>query len=616
MTIKSWHYVIFIILFLCFRRSFSQQMDAVSGNGIVLVKDQNGIIPFRQLDTLSFASLAIGVDSCNVFQKFLGKYAPVRHYQLNDISIPENDYKFLSELSQFNIVIISFHGLLDDSLKNFGIHHQDIEFVKKIAENTTTVLTIFGPAESLVLFKDFDHLLYAGQNNDRIQKNASQVLFGALPAKGKLPVSISDDLPAGSGIPTDVLRRLSFSSPEISGMDSRTFQYIDSLATEMIMEGAAPGCQIVICRKGNVVYDKCFGYHTYDSLIRVDDRTLYDLASVTKIASTIQLFMFLYGIGIVDLDKKASFYLPELKGTNKEDIIIRDLLTHYSGLKPYIPFYTYTLKGKNPRKEFYSTFNQEGYSQKIVPGMYSIPSLKDSVWQWTIDSELREKEDPLKPYDYQYSDMGYYVLMHIAEALIQQPMDEFLEQNFFDPLGLHTITYNPLSKFPSSQIAPTEADRYYRNTLLQGLVHDESAAMYGGVAGHAGLFSSALDLAILMQMNLQDGYYGGNRYLVRGVIDVFTEKQYITNRRGIGWDKPETRPKEYNPVSWFASPETYGHSGFTGTCVWVDPEYELIYVFLSNRIYPDRENNKLIDLDFRLRIQNILYDSIFNYQKD
>jgi CubicO group peptidase (beta-lactamase class C family) len=210
--------------------------------------------------------------------------------------------------------------------------------------------------------------------------------------------------------------------------------------------------------------------------------------------------------------------------------------------------------------------------------------------------------------------MGFYILKTLAESHLNQPLEQFLEQNFYHPLGLSTMTYLPLCKFPINRIAPTEEDTYFRNTLICGAVHDQGAAMFGGIAGHAGIFSNATDLAILAQMNLQDGYYGGTRYLQKETLPKFTSQQSSQNRRGLGWDKPE-RNGNINPTSRYASPAAFGHTGFTGTAVWIDPEFDLVYVFLSNRIHPEANNTKLIKSNIRTRIQDAIYDSMWSYRK-
>jgi CubicO group peptidase (beta-lactamase class C family) len=372
-----------------------------------------------------------------------------------------------------------------------------------------------------------------------------------------------------------------------------------------------PGCQILVAKNGVVVYNKSFGNLTYDNSQPVTSNTVYDIASITKVAGTLQAVMFLEERGMIDLDKKASYYLPEFNNTNKEDLVIRDILTHQAGLIPFIPYWKKTIDSAGFNATFYSSTRSDLFCNEVVPGVYSISSMEDSLWKWTIESNLLKKNKKTKQYDYQYSDLGFYIMKRICEKQLNQPIDEFLAQNFYRPLGLSTMTYKPLGKISIDQIAPTEDDKLFRRSLVRGCVHDPGAAMFGGVAGHAGLFSNALDLAVLMQMNLQQGYYGGEKFFLPSTVGEFSKRQFDKNRRGLGWDKPD--PDGNGPTSDYASPNTFGHTGFTGTAVWIDPDQNLVYVFLSNRVYPDAGNTKLIKNNIRTKIHDVIYESILNY---
>jgi CubicO group peptidase (beta-lactamase class C family) len=238
--------------------------------------------------------------------------------------------------------------------------------------------------------------------------------------------------------------------------------------------------------------------------------------------------------------------------------------------------------------------------------------MKDSLWQWIIKARIRDKA-PRTPYDYRYSDMGFYILQHLAEKLLNQPMEDFLAQNLYEPLGAYTTGYLPLVRFPSERIAPTEKDTVFRKSQLTGYVHDQGAAMHGGIAGHAGLFSTANDLAKVGQMWLQQGWYGGLRYYKPKTIEFFSSKQFSDSRRGLGWDK--ATPGDWTgPTARYASGRTFGHTGFTGTCIWIDPEFDLVFIFLSNRVMPDMNNNKLLSTNIRPRIQQVIYEAIFDYR--
>ena len=580
-------------------------------NAATLVANDKKLIPVKVLDTLSIGSLSLNAGSTTEFQKVIQKYAPVQNYDLKDASEEETN-SVVEALGNFDLVVVGVHGMNNSYSRNFGVTPYMLDVINRISDKTRVILSVFGNPYSLKDFKDQEHLLCLYQENDITQSIAAQIIFGGISAKGKLPVTPVEGLNAGTGIFTESLGRLGYQTPEAVGMDSKVLDGIDEIIEEAIREQATPGAQVLVARKGKIVFERSYGYYTYDSAVAVDDNTIYDVASVTKVVATLQAAMFLEERGLIDMNKKASHYLPELKITNKKDMILRDILTHQAGLWPYLPYWSQTVTEGEFDSTFYRINPDEEFNQQVSLGLYAKENLGDSVWYWTVDSKVREKEYRT-PYDYKYSDMGFYILKRIAEKFLNQPIQTFLEQNFYAPLGLQTTCYLPLCKFPIGQIAPTEDDIFFRKTLVAGMVHDQGAAMTGGVAGHAGIFSNANDLAKIMAMNLNDGEYGGVRYLQEGTVSRFSGQQYRNNRRGMGWDKPA----DYfnGPTSMYASPETFGHTGFTGTAVWADPTHDLIFIFLSNRIFPDASNAKLIRNNIRTRIMDLIYQSVFSYEK-
>jgi CubicO group peptidase (beta-lactamase class C family) len=294
--------------------------------------------------------------------------------------------------------------------------------------------------------------------------------------------------------------------------------------------------------------------------------------------------------------------------------VVSDILTHQSGLRPFFPFWKNTVEMKDNTIQYYTDYPDGLHHNPVAFGMYASEGLKDSLWHWTIDTRLRTKSRYEKEFGYKYSDLGFYLLQMLVERVSGQSLDQYMDSVFYSSLGVSTMTYNPLCRFPMNRMVPTELDNDFRHLLVWGTVHDQIAAMYGGVSGHAGLFSNAQDLAKVLQMNLQGGKYGGIRYIDPETIDLFTRQQSGTSRRGLGWDKPE-RNEEFSHTSRFASAQTYGHLGFTGTAVWVDPTFNLIYVFLSNRIHPSINNAKLADYNIRKRIHDVIYESIWNFEK-
>ncbi|MGI9542797.1 MAG: glycoside hydrolase family 3 N-terminal domain-containing protein [Cyclobacteriaceae bacterium] len=583
---------------------------------VTIARNTKKILPIQVLDTSYFASLTLGSSKINAFQKSLENFTSFTHFNLSKNQRSSSNYStLLKKLGNFNQVVVSLHGLNNSRSKKYGVNPQDLNFLKQLNSRTSVVVVVFGNPYSLQYFEDFDQVICTYQDNSQTHTITPQIIFGALGASGTLPVTASAGYKQGIGSTIESIERLGYSIPEAQGMDSRTLKKIDGIIGKAIKDKATPGAQILVARKGKVIYEKSYGYFTYDSINRVTNETIYDIASITKVVATLQVLMFLEERDLVNLDSKVSEYLPELKYSNKKDIVIRDILTHQAGLLPYIPFWQKTVDefGLNPK--IYSFYPERNFKNQVAPGLYSITSLQDSLWRWTIDSQLRSSRYKKERYTYKYSDMGFYMLKKLAEEIINQPIEDFLAQNFYQPLGLTTMTYLPLCKFPIERIAPTEEDNYFRNTLVCGMVHDQGAAMFGGIAGHAGLFSTARDLAVLLQMNLQGGSYGGTRYLSPGTVGSFSQKQYEKNRRGLGWDKPETK-NDKGPTSRFASTETFGHTGFTGTAVWVDPKFDLIYIFLSNRIHPKANNIKLIKNNTRTKIQDVIYQSIWNFEKE
>jgi len=585
---------------------------------VTLVRNQTKILPFRVLDTATFASLTIADDSAQAtyFQEYLDRYTFFTHY-----TVPKNsdklDYEQTYErLRRYDQVVVAIHE--KPGAENRVIPKKTMAFLKFLHEETNVTLVFFGSPDRLASFDRFNTLVCAYEADSLAQKVVPQLLFGAIGARGQLPVRVSGGLPVGAGVVTEPLQRLRYSFPEEVLVHPDSLLQIDSLVHWAIQEQMTPGCQVLIARRGSVIYQKAYGYQTYDSLLPITNQTIYDIASVTKVAATVQATMLLYSQGAFSLDDRFSYYLPELENTNKAKITIREALLHRAGLRSFVPFWMFTTDEEGLKPDLYRYYPEQNFTQPITVGLYGTESLKDSVWNWTVQSELRRqrgRRTPLwKPsYNYRYSDLGFYMLQRLIEQTTDQPLDEFLTQNIYDPLGLRTLRYRPLCQFSQDEIAPTELDTHFRNTLVQGTVHDEGAALNGGVAGHAGLFSDANDLAVLMQMNLQDGYYGGQRYFPSGTVEMFSQRPYNDSRRGLGWDKPE-HFRDGGPTAPEASLSSFGHLGFTGTSAWVDPKYDLVYIFLSNRIHPSARNTKLLTEGIRTKIQSVVYQAMQDYR--
>lgn len=568
---------------------------------ITVVRNQNDVLPVTLLENRRFASVVVGdsTERADIFHRSLRKYVPALRYQVGE-SAP------LVDLSVQDVVLVAiFPGTSNKALQNL------MGVLQEAGPHKQIIITDFGCKMFEQYATRFPAVMTGYSNEKDVIGMIPQIIFGGYPANGTLPVKYGD-IPSGTGIETRHLQRLAYSFPEDAGIDSETLDKIGNIAQEAISAGSTPGCYVLVAKNGKVIYDNAFGHLTYEQKNPVTDGTIYDLASLTKVCATLQAVMFMEERGIIDIYKKLSVYLPELRGTNKKDITIVEALTHQAGLAPFVPLWPLTLEGPAFKPIYYSSQQNISYPLQIAPSLFGSPILKDSVWSWITVSKMLQKPKRTS-YPYRYSDLGFMMFKQLAERGLNQPLEEFLQQNFYEPLGAYSLGYTPLDRFAADMIAPTERDTLFRGGLLIGTVHDERAAMLGGVSGHAGLFGTANDLSKFGQMLLQDGSYGGLQYYKPQTVKKFTSRQFASSRRGLGWDKPV--PGEWNsPTSRYASPKTFGHTGFTGTCLWVDPEFDLVYIFLSNRVFPDR-SDKLIQTNIRSRIQDVIYEAIFNFCK-
>jgi len=400
---------------------------------------------------------------------------------------------------------------------------------------------------------------------------------------------------------------LAYALPEEVGIDRIKLEGIDSIANWAIATGATPGCQVLVAKNGKVFYNKSFGYQTYDKYNEIDENDIYDLASITKITATLPIMMELYENNAYKLDDPLVNILPEARNTNKANLKIRDIMAHQSGLEPWIPFFIETLENQKPSPDIYSKTPNDTMNTVVARDLYIGESYNDVMLNTILESGLRNA-------NYKYSDLGYYFFKEYIESKKRMSLDEYAMENLYEPLGANTMGYLPRDRFNEERLVPTEHDKYFRYQLIRGYVHDQGAAMMGGVGGHAGVFSNANDLAKMLQMYLQGGYYGGVRYLKESTLKEFTKCQFCKNdnRRGAGFDKRQLSGP--GPACDCVSYTSFGHTGFTGTIAWADPEEEIIYIFLSNRVYPDAENKKLITTSVRTHIQEEIYKSLNTYK--
>ena len=573
-------------------------------NALTVVKNNSKLLPLTHLETKSIAYVKFGNDNGSVFLNELKKYAKVHEIKADNLD------ELISKLNNYNTVIIGFHKSNANPWKSYKFTNKELVWLYEIARTNDVILNIFAKPYALFDLKtteNFESIMVSYQNSKIAQKKAAQLIFGAIPAKGVLPVTAGDDFKLGTSIQFPALSRLSYGLPERVGMNSKRLAKIDSVAQYAVDSLMTPGIQLIVARKGKVIYNKNFGKHTYKGKQKVRFSDMYDVASLTKIIATLPLLMELEEKGIVSLDSKLSQLLPEYKNSNKKDVTIKRMLSHYARLKPWIPFYINTLDSitKKPNSKYYRRRSSKAFNIEVANNLFLKSDYKDSIQEIIKESEL------LNRLRYRYSDLPYYILKKFIETHYDQSLDKLVQQHFYKSLGANYTTYLPRKRFSNTQIIPTEIDDYFRYQEIHGYVHDMGAAMQGGVGGHAGVFSNANDVAKIMQLFLQKGYYGGRRYFKTQTIDKFNTCYFCedNNRRGIGFDKPQLGDE--GPTCGCISMTSFGHSGFTGTYAWADPEEDIVYVFLANRTFPSSKGkNKLLRKNIRTEIQRLIYEAI------
>ncbi len=593
---------------------FSLTQRLLHEQSLTLLRNHSQLLPLQRLDTLKVAVIAIGNTSETAFQKMAARYLSCDLFYLKENATPQEVDRLIKSLNTYNLMICGIHRLNLTPSGNYGVDASIPEFIKKTA-NWKRVMVLFGNPYALNYMTGIelsDGLLVTYQENTQTQELAAQAVFGAIDVTGKLPVNVSTIFRLNNGIDLKKNCRLKYTLSEEAGISSSYLKHrIDSLAELGLLKKAYPGCQVLIAKDGKVIFHKCYGYHTYEKLTPVSEDNLYDLASLTKIIAPVPALMRLHGEGKFKLDIPFSMYWPDFKGTDKEKITSRQMLAHQSRLRSGISFWSETVLGNGQLNPLiFQNSPSDQFDVRVSSRLYMNKDHIEKMYDQIRDSRL------LSQTKYTYSDLPFYLFPKVIEDLTGENYEEYLQRTFYRPLGATTITFNPSNHFPIRQIVPTENDDFFRNELIQGFVHDEGAAMMGGVSGNAGLFATTNDLAKMMQLYLQNGYYGGQNYIAPASIAEFTKVQYPErqNRRGLGFDKPFINNYLYRQHNAYpapdASPESYGHGGFTGTFTWVDPRKQILFIFMTNRIYPSRKNSLLSDLNIRSAILQAIYDSI------
>ena len=564
---------------------------------ITVLKNQNNILPFKKLNK-RFLILSL-IENDSIFNNTFHLFANFQKIKIDDL---QNLVGIVDSSDQLIILCKNKHiesltrNILNSRFSKLNCNKNLILFDSPNLFNST-------------INNNFNTIVVGFSTNKFSQNRSAQLLFGAIPAIGKLEdkikftdYHIENTYSKDFGVTFPWSGRLKFTTSKELGISEKKIKQIDSIALHGIKEGAYPGCQIVAAVDGKIFYRKSFGHYTYSKKTAINNSNIFDLASITKIGASTTSLMYLESNGKFDVNKKLIDYLPSLNSHPKfGNLGLKEILCHQSGLHPWIPFYLHTIHQNKLDPKLYRNHKKNPFINKVADSLYIHSSYADSMF-------LKIKEKPLKEKKYKYSDLGYYYIMRIIEKIEENSLDKIVKQKIYDPLGLRSLCFNPLNHFPKHQIIPTENDTIFRSQLLQGYVHDMGSAMLGGVCGHAGLFGNATDLASLFQLFLNEGSYGGQRLIKKSVINNYTKKQFPNNHRAIGFDKKKTKGK--STCNDLASNNSFGHSGFTGTLAWADPDVKLNYVFLSNRVHPEMTNRKIITLDIRREIQRVLYEAI------
>lgn len=578
---------------------YYEERQLMAQDAICLVHLQNKLLPLKSEQDI--VAVSIGTGQQTRFQEMLNLYKPMKIIAIDKYQGKEYFDSILHILKKADIVIASVQNTSRFLNRQFGLTSNEINFVNALPRNKT-LLVHFGNVYALDSFNNFKNIINANEDWVHYQEATAQLMAGSIfrEQQATLPVSASKEYSYNMGEGFPFLR-----SPyhDLNTSAAKLLEHkVDSIIQGAIAAHATPGCQVLVSHQGRLVLHKAYGTHTYtdSSLVKLNE--LYDIASVTKIMSTTLAIMKLVENGDIKLEEKLSTYLKDLRKTNKKDMLIKDVLTHRAGLQEWIPFYQYTLMDKQPSPYIYMNRKYENYTIQVADSLWMNEKYIDTLWYTIYKSSLVE------PGKYAYSDIGFILLQKLIEKVSGKKLDDYMNRNFYGPMGLVTTTYNPLQKFERSKIIATEYDSSFRQQLVHGYVHDPAAAMMGGVAGHAGIFSNAFDIYQLMQMLMSNGSYQGKKYLNPETVSLFNSVYYLGLRRGLGFDKPETNSDKASPCTKYASPQTFGHQGFTGTCTWADPTNGIIIVFLSNRVNPDAANTKLSKMNVRTAVQDAAYE--------
>jgi beta-glucosidase-like glycosyl hydrolase/CubicO group peptidase (beta-lactamase class C family) len=574
-------------------------------SSVTIVKNEEEILPLKKSNPQKKALLVIGTKKQQEIEKVLLQHGEFDKYSIEHNAKRRVKKKLISEMQDYNLVVVAMLNTNILASKHFGITKGDVELVEKLATETNVVLDIFASpyALNLINTEAVKAIIISYQEKPIMQKTSGEMIMQGANWFGTLPVD-AGNFKMGDGLNYGDTK-LFTDNPKTIGLNMDMLRKVDSIAINGIEIGAFPGCQILAAKDGAVFYNKSFGHHTYEKRNKVKWNDVYDLASLTKILATTPAVMKMTEQDIIDIDGKLSDYLLMLKGTDKAGLKFNEVMSHQSGLQNWIPFYASTITKNGWDSTIYQDFISEDFPVRVADGMYVKQGYNRVIMDSIMQSQFQDSS-------YHYSGLGFYLLKQIIEDINNTSFDEYMYGNFYDTLQLRYLKFNPRKFFDLNQIIPTENDTIFRNQQLHGDVHDQGAALLGGVSGNAGLFGNAYNVAVMMQMFLNGGSYGYISFLKEETVDLFNKYHFAadSNRRGLGFDKPLLLFEEHRTNCKDASPSSFGHSGFTGTYAWADPENGLVYVFLSNRVHPDMSNDILMDLDIRTNIHQLFYEAL------
>ena len=579
------------------------KINSISNDYLIRKSMEDAITLLKNDSTIPLSKQKIGYinlgDKDNDFYNLLSRELDISKININNYNLDDVfDYEFL---------IISFLKSNKSPWVNSEFSKKDLEIIETLSSKRKVILVTFTKPYNLskINLEKISAVLLAYQNNMDAKYSATQSIVGKNKITGRLPVSISTKYKYGSGITLKMDSLFPFVNPFDVGINKIKLKQIDNLAHVAIDSMLTPGMQILAARYGKIFYHKAFGYHTYDKKRKVKLSDVYDIASLTKILSTLPILIQEIDKGEFLFDNTLGSLSSKFKNTNKENLTFLEIMSYQSGIIPWVPFYQETLKkrDKRPSRKYYRTKESKKFSIKISDKLYGKYNLEKLQFESLINSRLLKKGE-------NYSDLPTIFMQYILEEKYNTSLENLFIERVSKPLNLQSTFYLPLKYRDESEIVPSEIDTYFRQNKLTGYVHDMTASIKGGVSGHAGLFSNAFDVAKIMQMFLQKGEYSGVNFFSNQTFDKFNKTYFKDegNRRAVGFDKP--KPQGGGMTFEGISENSFGHSGFTGTFTWADPETEIIFVFLSNRTFPSMDNRKLIEQNVRTRMQKLLYESI------